>query len=1204
MCWRLLMAATSVVLVNSFVLAQTKDADLAAKAQAVLKTNCYRCHGQDGVFEGGMNFILDPAKLIARKKIVPGKPAESPLLLRIEKGAMPPAGESPRPSPAEIAILKQWVAAGAPAITATAARTPIDSAAATRWILADLETVERRSRRFMRYFSLVHLYNQGLGDDELQTYRNALAKLINSLSWHPQITVPLAIDTNKTVLRIDLRWYMWDATLWNRLLGEYPYGVLDDSASARAIAVGTATRVPLVRADWFVATACRPPLYYDLLQMPNNQPELERQLRIDAVVNIQQERVVRLGFNGSGISKNNRILERHDSIHGAYWRTYDFEAVPQNLVERGQLLPDRRNIFAYPLGPFTNTGSDPFQHAGGEVIFSLPNGLHGFMLVNAAGIRIDKGPIAIVSDPKRPDRAVEPGISCMSCHLAGINPKDDQVRDFVAKNPRAFKRTETEVIRALYVPAERTKKAMEHDAAKYRHAVEATGAKVTKTEPVSTLTMRYEADLDLASAAAEAGFMPDEFRQKVQASEVLVKNLGALRVPGGTVSRQVFVQAFGDVVRDLRLGTLFANNTSGGTLPDNTGDIDPLETRGGKINHAVFARSGRFAVLADGDRSVRYFDVLGGRDVRRFVGHVASVWCVALAPDEKRALSGSMDGSVRLWDVATGQELKKFDGHLSLVAAVAFSPDGKYALSGGYDGAVVYWDLETGREVRRFDGLAKYVHALEFLPSGNWAVVAADQEAKRIGLASGDIQIMPTSGSVVTSVAVAPSGATIAIGNERGEVRFWEKEGAKWSAATAKTLRAHPGPIKDLAFAPSGKALLTAGVDHAVKLWDLSSRTMVGTFDKHADAIVSARFVDGGRQTLSASRDGVVKIWPLQKFAALVVAAVEPVVAPIPDAKPQSALAATQVIPVGGTIGNLLMSPNRRWLFFLNRTSGELWQIDTTTLKVTRQLDLPDSEAFTLTRDGKTIATYVPDGARTWVVLIDPIPLTVRVRFRVDAKPYDIAATDAGLVLLSGDGGGWTDIAVIDTNKQTVAGRWGGFWNRSLLQLANDQTRLYVNSQGVSPGKLEGMPIPAKLDDKPTVSAMKGDNVPLGGPFVVTPDGQFLLLQAGLAVRCAADRADDLRDSLKLPPHISAAVDPEKGLMFLLASDGTTVKQYSYPDLKWQRDHRLAVLATQIAFDGKTRRLYAAVIDPRSAASRPRARGHGDVHVYELTDLK
>ena len=102
--------------------------------------------------------------------------------------------------------------------------------------------------------------------------------------------------------------------------------------------------VPVESASPF-ATASRPPLYHDLLQLPTTAGELERQLRLDAAIDIQQERVARAGFNGSGVSRNNRLIERHVALHGAYWRTYDFEAVPQNLAERQKILTEMQKIF-------------------------------------------------------------------------------------------------------------------------------------------------------------------------------------------------------------------------------------------------------------------------------------------------------------------------------------------------------------------------------------------------------------------------------------------------------------------------------------------------------------------------------------------------------------------------------------------------------------------------------------------------------------------------------------------------------------------------------------------------------------------------------------------------------------------------------------------------------------------------------------------
>ena len=43
----------------------------------------------------------------------------------------------------------------------------------------------------------------------------------------------------------------------------------------------TAVPLPFVRADWFVFAASRPPLYHDVLGLPEIRSELEKRLEID-----------------------------------------------------------------------------------------------------------------------------------------------------------------------------------------------------------------------------------------------------------------------------------------------------------------------------------------------------------------------------------------------------------------------------------------------------------------------------------------------------------------------------------------------------------------------------------------------------------------------------------------------------------------------------------------------------------------------------------------------------------------------------------------------------------------------------------------------------------------------------------------------------------------------------------------------------------
>ncbi len=861
--------------------AAADDAALAAKAHAVLKASCHRCHGQDGSVEGAMNFVLDLGKLADRKKVVAGNAAGSRLFRRMADGSMPPPDEHPRPSAADLAAVREWIDAGAPGAIAVTPRKPITAADVQALILADLDRFDRRARRFQRYFSLAHLHNAGVSADELQTYRNALSKLVNSLSWHPTVRAPEAIDPAKAVLRVDLRWYLWDAATWNRVLNDYPYGVLDDGAASRAVVAATAARLPVVRADWFVAAASRAPLYYDVLQIPTSLGELEKQLRIDANANVQQERVVRVGFNGSGVSRFNRVLERHDGVNGMYWRTYDFDEPPANLAERagGPLPPDRRNVFAFPLGPAN--ADAPFQHAGGEAIFALPNGLHAFVVVKADNTRIDKAPVAIVSDPRRPDRAVEPGVSCMGCHVTGINPKADQIRDHLDKNPHAFSRGDAEKIRALYPPKEVSLAAMEADARRYAEAVAKTGAKVSRTEAVNAITTRYEADVDLVAAASEVGLTPDEFRKRVSESPALVQNVGALRAAGGTLTRAVWVGAFGDVARELRLGSLYQANLNGPTAADNAGEADPLETRDGTANGVALAPDGRRALIAAGDRSVRLRDVEGRRDVKLFVGHTASVWAVAFNTDGSKAASGGMDATARVWDVASGQERVRFDAHAGLVSAVAFTPDGRRVVSGGFDGLLAVWDAGTGKELARAEKLG-FVTSLAVDPAGTFALVGTGTGLLAVDLADGRItRRFDGHAGAIACVAIAADGKTAVSGGDDKTVRVWDMSGSK----PAVVLNGHEGNVRGAALSPDGRWALSAGADRTVRLWQVAAGAEVAAFRKHAVPVVAAAFLDNGTQTLSGDRDGNLLPWKVEKFLAA-TPATPPVVKTVPDAIP------------------------------------------------------------------------------------------------------------------------------------------------------------------------------------------------------------------------------------------------------------------------------------------------------------------------------
>ena len=398
--------------------------NLAQEAYAIFQQNCLNCHGQHGAFTEEL--VIEYNELIESGTVVPGKPAASEFYRRLlgstPNGAQMPFGQPPL-SPEAILTIGGWILAGAPNWAVARDISFISTNEMLETISTHLESLSPFDRAFARYFTLTHLYNAGESPEALHAYRIALSKLVNSLSWGYEVINPQPVNLAETLFYIDLRDYEWDIReAWPQIEQVYPYSLaFDPQKQAGLLAKLTQLQqemkcdVPFVYVDWFLATASLPPLYHELLDLPLTDRELERQLDVNVARNLQNApgvRVWRAGFNDSGVSNNNRVVERHKSRYGAYWKSYDFA---------GSVGP--QNVFTHPLA---------FTADGGEVVFNLPNGLQGYYISDKLGNRIDAAPIAIVSNPAANDPTVRNGLSCMGCHTEGMKAFEDGVRGYRA----------------------------------------------------------------------------------------------------------------------------------------------------------------------------------------------------------------------------------------------------------------------------------------------------------------------------------------------------------------------------------------------------------------------------------------------------------------------------------------------------------------------------------------------------------------------------------------------------------------------------------------------------------------------------------------------------------------------------------------------------------------------------------------------------
>ena len=524
----------------------------AQRAREILEQKCFRCHGANGVAMKNV-FVLDRERLLSSKAVIPGDP-DSLLLRMTDSGAMPVGG--PELSQEEKAGLRDWVMRGAPdwgrSEQDLTRRPRLRESDILALIRNDLFGAPDRTRLYLRYFSLANLYNAGISEAELQTYREALSKLLNSLSWRKEIAAPTAVDPSRSIYRIDVRDYEWTSATWSEILSAYPYGVR--TRESQLINQLSGAGLPYIRADWFVSNASVGRLYYDILGLPGSVLELERLLSVDIRRDLDEEKnVARAGLRSSGVSQNNRVLERHATASGAYWKSFDFRS---NL--------DSQNIFEDPLR---------FSPSGGEMIFSLPNGMQAYYLSDAVGRRLDEAPIAIVSDRNSPDDPViRSGRSCISCHYSGMQGFRDDMRPIVSR--MANTKFDRDKALAIYSPQEDLDRFLEADRRRFEAAVKEAGVRAAtsaQTEPINALSRRFFADVSGAQAAAESGLDEQEFRARVSASARLNGlGYGQLLVAGGALKRDVWEKSFGEMARELQLGEYVPSKAVGLNRPATT----------------------------------------------------------------------------------------------------------------------------------------------------------------------------------------------------------------------------------------------------------------------------------------------------------------------------------------------------------------------------------------------------------------------------------------------------------------------------------------------------------------------------------------------------------------------------------------------------------------------------------------------------------
>jgi serine/threonine-protein kinase len=554
---------------------RTPTSMLEAQAIGILQLNCSGCHGAANY--ANINYITDPDGLIANGKIIEGDAANSPIYLRMETNQMPPIGIiDQRPSAGDIEIIKLWID-GMKEIkpcTNDGAYVDVDTLFAT--MLADINSVDTEDRQFMRYLSVANAFNAGACGVDLEREQYALYKVVQHLSTEAQIVPPTPVDSRGLLFRVDMRDYGWNRAvsvkpgfskivngvfqdqdpnavdfvdLWEAAVATAaPYNVEYAGDDADELKRQTNTLIPVIQSDAFIEASMTNNLYYAFIDVPDNLGALFTQLGVDEQDQIDQRQLRRAGFATSGVSKQERILDRFELDNqrgGSIWVSYDF-------ADNGN---QNQSIYSDPFGE---------NEAGGEMIFNLPNGLQGYFVAanNDAQNRLTEAPLDVVVDPSQVKNlgAVTNGISCMSCHQDGIIQFTDTVREWVLNDPTSYDKDTFELVTELYPTNADMLDLVTDDKEYFQAALEESGVPLDIADPSDRVFLDFEiAPVKLNRAAGDLLVTPKLLQDNLARLDPRLRN-----VERDGIDRELFKVVYQDSICQLQVFSDNAPIAAGG----------------------------------------------------------------------------------------------------------------------------------------------------------------------------------------------------------------------------------------------------------------------------------------------------------------------------------------------------------------------------------------------------------------------------------------------------------------------------------------------------------------------------------------------------------------------------------------------------------------------------------------------------------------